>query len=235
MGYQRRSGVWTVIVNRLPKRGDSVSTAPISSQRNSHAWSSRASRTPRWSATIFARRSEASKTGPSGAASSSSSSSDRASSSDRVPTSSDEVPASPDGAPASGVSSASSASAASSASTSSGSSDTGEESPGMNAGSNPAPVTGSPFRGWLLGPMHCSTAGSMVHHPVPGTAAPDFVIRRLHEQAQYRRHREPRHRQHRLQDRPRLEGVPFGDAEVLGDHPEAAVVDVGGEDGARGD
>jgi hypothetical protein len=73
IGYQRRSGVCTVMVNRFPKRGDSVSTAPISSQRNSASWSSRLSRTPLWSATIFARRSEASKTGPPSGASSDSS------------------------------------------------------------------------------------------------------------------------------------------------------------------
>ena len=41
-----RCGVCTVTVNRLPKRGNSVSTAAISSQRNSQSWSSRWSRTP---------------------------------------------------------------------------------------------------------------------------------------------------------------------------------------------
>jgi hypothetical protein len=48
-------------------------------------------------------------------------------------------------------------------------------SPGMKAGSNPAPS-----RGWLLEPMRCSTAGSMVDDPVPDTAGPYIVIGRLH-------------------------------------------------------
>src|SRR5690606_3853774 len=75
--------------------------------------------------------------------------------------------------------------------------------------------------------------------------APDFVIGRLHgphgsrpsydsyDEAEGGRDQEPGHREHALQDRPRLERVAFADAEVLGDHPGPAVVDVRGEDGAR--
>ncbi len=112
-----------------------------------------------WSATILARRSAASKTGPS-----------------------DEVSSDEDGVSSSGVSEAPASSvvvcSAEAASASGSDSCSGEDFgsdgdagpviPGMKAGSNPAPVTGSlvtasafnasVFNGLLLDPMRCSTA-----------------------------------------------------------------------------